>query len=45
VNEAKVFAFDRMLGVIVAGTKAIDAVVSYGQPKHAPWLYVKAVAE
>lgn len=41
VAEARVAAFNDMVNRIRQGVKAIDALVTWGSPKHQEWLYLK----
>lgn len=43
VQEARVFAFDRMMGTVREALRQIEAVVAYGQPKHVAWAYLPEV--
>lgn len=40
VQEARVFAFDRMMTTVRESLRQIDAVVAYGSPVHRPWNYL-----
>lgn len=43
VEEARVRAFEEMVAQIREGTAALGAVLTFGQPKHAAWSYLREI--